>query len=55
MAKKDFCYCYGKGCSLKFRCERYLDGLRVLGEKDLLWMDECGDYRDSLIFTEPRF
>lgn len=53
--KKDFCYCNGKGCSLKMRCLRYQDGLKVLNEYGHLWMDDCGDDRVAYVPCEPRF
>lgn len=48
MANRDITYCNGKGCGLRERCRRYVDGQRIIlnanrDENQHWWMDHCDE------------
>ncbi len=46
MANRDITYCNGKGCGLRERCRRYVDGQRIMTsrqEGQYYWMDHCDE------------
>lgn len=55
MANRDITYCNGKGCGLRERCRRYVDGQRIIAnanrdENQYWWMDHCDEeHRDGFM------
>jgi len=53
MANRDITYCNGKGCGLRERCRRYVDGQRIMTsqqEGQYYWMDNCDEeHRDGYV------
>jgi len=55
MANRDITYCNGKGCGLRERCRRYIDGQRIIAnverdEGQYYFWDHCDEeHRDGFM------